>query len=266
MVGDGERIAAACVAEAELTFEISAAKIVGVGARRERRSLGAASRAAHAADQAVAIEHGVDGALRGDAQVAGQPADQQLANLARAPMRLAALEADDQPLDLRRELVGVADRPAGSVGEGCAALVLVAGEEFVAGFAGDAELAADVGDGFSFEDAGDEAEAFFHGRTRFPRHPHLPPERGKALPMCPERDVTYVSGRPSPSRPSAPPPWPGKPDTAPAWQTGGVSSCRRSRSSGRRMRAMHTGRTCVRMSRASRPALSSPRCSGNHPR
>lgn len=48
----------------------------------------------------------------GYAQIARQAADQQLADFARAPVRLAAFEADDEALDLRQQLVGVADRPA----------------------------------------------------------------------------------------------------------------------------------------------------------
>ena len=82
-------------------------------------------------------------------------------------MRLVTLEADDEVLELRRELVGVAYGPAGSVGEGGAAFVVVAVKYFIAGFAEDAEFAADVGHRFSIEKAGDETEAFFHGRTRF---------------------------------------------------------------------------------------------------
>ena len=84
-----------------------------MGSRRERRALGAVSPSAHAADQAVSIEDGVDGALGGHAQVTGQPAHQQLTDLAHAPVRLAALEAYDEAL--------------------------------------------------AVEQAGDEAEAFFHG-------------------------------------------------------------------------------------------------------
>jgi hypothetical protein len=77
------------------------------------------------------------------------------------------------------------------------ALLAVAGEQLVAGFAGDAELPADIRHALPVEEAGDEAETFFHDRTQFPPHPH-PAERRKALPMCPERDVTYVSGRSHP--------------------------------------------------------------------
>ena len=58
-----------------------------------------------------AVEHGVDGALGGNPHVAGEPAHQELADLARAPMRLLAFKPDDQALDRLRQLVGIAHRP-----------------------------------------------------------------------------------------------------------------------------------------------------------
>ena len=52
------------------------------------------------------MAHGMDRALGRNAHIAIQPPDQKLADLAGAPMRLVALEADDQALDLSRQLVG----------------------------------------------------------------------------------------------------------------------------------------------------------------
>jgi hypothetical protein len=40
-----------------------------------------------------------------------------LADFARPPTRLAALQVDDQALDLRRQLVGIAHRPPRAVGQ-----------------------------------------------------------------------------------------------------------------------------------------------------
>jgi len=40
----------------------------------------------------VSIEDGVDGALGGDAEIAGQPTDEQLADFAGTPVGLAGLE------------------------------------------------------------------------------------------------------------------------------------------------------------------------------
>ena len=48
---------------------------------------------------ALAIEHRVDGALGGHADVSVEATHQQFADLARAPMRLLALEPNDQGLD-----------------------------------------------------------------------------------------------------------------------------------------------------------------------
>jgi hypothetical protein len=64
---------------------------------------------AGALDQAVTVEHRRHRAPGRDPHVAGQLAQQQLPDLSGAPMRLGALEIDDQPLDLLGQLVGVAD-------------------------------------------------------------------------------------------------------------------------------------------------------------
>jgi hypothetical protein len=112
MIGDGQRVAVVTVAELELALEVSAPQIVGRHARGQVGYAGARAGSANAFDQAVPMQHGVDGALGRDAHVLVQAANQELANLARAPMGLLALERDDQALDLRRQLIGIADRPA----------------------------------------------------------------------------------------------------------------------------------------------------------
>jgi hypothetical protein len=61
-------------------------------------------------DQAVAVQHGTDGAFGGNANIRRQSPDEALANLARAPMRLVLFEMDDQALKLSGQLVGVATR------------------------------------------------------------------------------------------------------------------------------------------------------------
>src|SRR4029453_10131471 len=76
-----------------------------------------------------------------------------------------------------------------------APVLFVAIEYLVASLTGYPEIPADVRHGLPVQQAGDKAKALFHHRTRFPRHPHLPPQRRKVLPMCPVRNVTYVSGR-----------------------------------------------------------------------
>ena len=113
----------------------------------------------------MTIEHGVNGAFGRQAQIARQPAQEELSDLTGAPMGLVAFEADDQALDLVGQLVGVADGPAGAVGEGLEAAVVVAPEDLVAGLARDGELAAQRRHLFPVQDAGDELETLVHGFT-----------------------------------------------------------------------------------------------------
>jgi hypothetical protein len=68
-------------------------------------------RLTHALDQAGAVEHGGDGADGRDPDVPSPAAHQDLADRAGAPVRLLALEVDDQALDWAGELVGVAHGP-----------------------------------------------------------------------------------------------------------------------------------------------------------
>jgi hypothetical protein len=96
MVSHGEWVAVSPVAELELAFEVSAPEIIGLGTFGQGCSGGAVASLAHAQHEAVPIEHGVDGTLGRDPDIAVEAPDQELADLARAPMRLVALEADDQ--------------------------------------------------------------------------------------------------------------------------------------------------------------------------
>ena len=68
----------------------------------------------------------MDRALGRNADVAVQSADQELADLTGTPMGLVALGRDDQALDLPGQLVGVANRPARTVGQGLETVFLVA--------------------------------------------------------------------------------------------------------------------------------------------
>ena len=71
-------------------------------------------------------------------------------------------------------------------------MLLVAIEDLVAGLAGDAELAGEIGHGFALEQAGHEAQALFHHRTLLPGHLHLPPKSGKCYP-CVRYDLSPMS-------------------------------------------------------------------------
>jgi len=75
----------------------------------------------------------VDGAVGGDAHIAGEAADEELADLAGSPVGLVALGLDDGGLELLGELVGVADGAARAIRKGLQAVVLVAVEDLVAG-------------------------------------------------------------------------------------------------------------------------------------
>jgi hypothetical protein len=70
---------------------------------------------------------------------------------------LVPLEIDDQPLDLVRQLVGIAHRPARAIGERIEPLVLVAVEYLVAGLTRNAEIAAHLAHAFALEKTGDKA-------------------------------------------------------------------------------------------------------------
>ena len=58
----------------------------------------------------------MDGAFCGEADIAGQAAQEELPDFAGAPARFVALEADDEALDLGGEPIGVMDGPAGAIG------------------------------------------------------------------------------------------------------------------------------------------------------
>ena len=193
MVGDGQRVAVAPVAELELALEVGAPQIIGRGALGQRRAARAVARPAAALDQAVAIENRMDGALGRNPDIAVEPPDQELADLARAPVRLLGLQPDDQALDLLRQLVGIAHRPARPIAQGRKPVLLVAIENLVAGLAGYPEIPADVRHGLPVQQAGDKAKAFFHHRTRFPRHPHLPPAKGEKCYPCVRYEMSPMS-------------------------------------------------------------------------
>jgi hypothetical protein len=88
-----------------------APQVIGRGSFGQRRAARPVARPAATLDQTVAVEHDMDGALSWNPDIAVEPPDQKLPDLAGTPMRLLALEPDDQALDRRRQLVGIAHRP-----------------------------------------------------------------------------------------------------------------------------------------------------------
>src|SRR5260370_40356730 len=146
---------------------------------------------AAALDKAVAIQQRMDGAL-GRNLDPGESADQALANLSRTPGGVLTLHVQGVVLHLERQLVRVVMRAAASVGQPLHATFLVAFKDLVAGLTRDPKLSAK----FRHRLAGDPRTAVFHPSPNTPSMAYsLPPRREKALPMCPVRCVTYVSGR-----------------------------------------------------------------------
>src|SRR5215470_9515053 len=130
----------------------------------------------------MAIERGMNGAFGGNPDIACQPPEQELADLACAPgfSRLRAL-------DLLGQLVGITHWPPRAIAESLTTMLPVAAENLVAGFTRYPELPAHIRHRLPIQQPGDKAKAFFHHRTLFPRHPHL---RLRKKPGS----VTHVSG------------------------------------------------------------------------
>jgi hypothetical protein len=109
------------------------------------------ARPAAALDQAVTVENRMDGAFGRNPDIPVEPPDQKLTDLARPPVRLLGLESDDQALDLLRDLVGIAHRPAGPIAQRRQPVLLVAVENLVAGYA---EFPAHVRHGLPVQEKG----------------------------------------------------------------------------------------------------------------
>jgi hypothetical protein len=164
---------------------------------RELRALRARAAASERLDEAVPAQDRMDRAVGGDVEIAVELAQQQLADLARAPMGLFVLAAQDEAFDLLGQLVGVAHRPPRSVGQRLEAMLLVAIEDFISRLARDAELPAHVAHRLAVEQTRDEPKTLFHNRTLLPGHSTSPARLAwrEMSPMCPEQTVTHVSGR-----------------------------------------------------------------------
>ena len=69
MVGDGQRITVSAITELELALEVGTPQIIGKPALRQRRAARTVARPAAPLDQAVAVEHRMDGAFGGNPDV-----------------------------------------------------------------------------------------------------------------------------------------------------------------------------------------------------
>src|SRR5439155_22562855 len=114
-----------------------------------------------------------------------------------------ALGRDDQALDLSRQLVGVAIRPARTVGEGLETVFLIALEDLVAGLARNAERTTDLAHRFAVQQLSDKPQALVHHRTLLPRHPRLP-RKGERCYPCVRYDLSPMSRAQNDDRAFAP--------------------------------------------------------------
>ena len=192
VIGDGQRVAVLLVAEHELALVVGAPESVGRVGGGQWRAASLVAPAFSALDEAVAIERGVDRAhrRRRDHRVL---ADQLVADLRRAPGRVLLLDAEDRPLDLKRQLVGLPIRGLAAIVEPVEAAFLVAIEDLVAGDPGDAELAAHWRHLLAFQQAGYEAEAFIHRFTLVPGHLGAPPNAEMCKPCARNASASYLS-------------------------------------------------------------------------
>jgi hypothetical protein len=109
--------------------------------------------------------------------------------LTRAPVRLLAFQSEDGTLDLLRQLIAVAPRPARTVGQCFHARFLVAVKDFVAGFVGDPKPPAKL----DHRLAGEPQAAAFRPSPNTPSKASLPPLGEEVSPMCAVQTVTHVS-------------------------------------------------------------------------
>src|ERR1700684_4502629 len=103
------------------------------------------SSAPHAFDQTMAVEHGMNGALGGNFDLAGKAAKQFLPDLPRSPVRFIPLESQDGRLDLHRQLVSIPVGAPRAVGYPLQATLLVAVKDFVPRLTRNMELPAQRG-------------------------------------------------------------------------------------------------------------------------
>src|SRR5208282_4957361 len=92
----------------------------------------------------MTIQHRMDGALGRDRNI-GKPAHQALADLTGTPTGMLLLHVQDEVLDLKGKLVGIAIWTPTAVGQSLKAAILITVKDLVAGLARNAELPAKLG-------------------------------------------------------------------------------------------------------------------------
>ncbi len=114
MIGDGQWIAVLTIDEQELAFVIGTPQFIGTLANGESGSLGPTTHTAAALDQAMAIQHRMDGALGRDRN-SRESAQEALANLAGTPAWVLALHVQDEVFHLEGKLIRIAVGSSASV-------------------------------------------------------------------------------------------------------------------------------------------------------
>jgi len=141
MIGDRQRIAVALIAEQELALVVGAPQFVGALAGGQSCALRPTPHPAAALDQTVAIKHGMNGAFGRDGNT-GEAPQQAFLDLSSAPAGVLALHVQNEVLDLKGKLVGVAIGTTTPIVQPLDPTLLVAIENLVARLAGNAKLPA----------------------------------------------------------------------------------------------------------------------------
>src|SRR6266536_1004124 len=195
MIDDRERVAVAPVTELELALEVGAPQVVRGNPSGQRRAARTMARPAAPLDQAMAVQHGMDGTFGRNPDVARQPADQQLADLARAPVRLVAFEPDDEGSRAARA-AGWRSGPAGASGRsGPQARALCSGRKPCSRSCGRCRTPGTRPSWLPRPAGGRQSAGVPPSPNSLSTASTPPAKRRKVLPMCPVRSVTYVSGR-----------------------------------------------------------------------
>src|SRR5262245_22429378 len=201
MIGDGQRIAVAAVAELELALEVGAPQIVRLRARRQRRSSGALPWSGHALARPCRSRTAWIVLLAGT-RTSPSSRRTRSSRILRAPQCGFSVELDNQGLDLSRQLIGIAYRAFGAVVQRLKPVFLVAIKDLVVGLPRNAEIPAYVRHCLPVQQPGDKPQALLHHRTRFPRHQHLPPTKGEKCYPCVRYEVSPMSRAAQPHPPN----------------------------------------------------------------
>ena len=135
----------------------------------ERGAFGLVSLAFPALNQAITIQHGMDGTDRWWLDHGIGP-DQLVADLGRAPGWVLFLDTQNSAFDLEGQLVGLTIGPPATIVQGVQTAIFVTVEDLVASDTGDAELTAQGRHLLTLKQSGNKSEAFIHWLTLFPRH------------------------------------------------------------------------------------------------